>query len=305
MPLSLHPVISDSEFDKLIDCEWASYETPHNPAWKFFYPIWGPTPEDRLAAIEESKRRQLQLHHTRPSSHWVKVINDDTGAVVGAALWLVFETNPYEHPPEEKATCFWWPEGPKRQMADEIMRQVMGPRVERMSKPHLFPNAKLIDLCFVHPSHPRRGAGRLLVEWGVKKADEMGLEAFVESTLAGKPLYESCGFLTMNGFELKPSLPEETEELEKLQQDLWFNGYFMWRPRGAFLRRGRRLCHGRRILRWNPSMLLDMDMSDSLFVFRVAINLDISLFKADTHLYICAGENVCFERGIRRYTWGL
>lgn len=92
---------------------------------------------------------------------------------------------------------------------------------------------QVIELCFVHPSYRRRGAGRLLVEWGSKKADELGVEAFVESTLDGKPLYESCGFVTMNGFELKPTPPEETEELKKLQQDLCFYGYFMWRPVGG------------------------------------------------------------------------
>lgn len=93
----------------------------------------------------------------------------------------------------------------------------------------------VLELCFVHPSHRRRGAGRLLVEWGTKKADELGVEAFVESTPDGRPLYESCGFVTMNGFELKPTLPEETEELKKLQRDLHFSGYFLWRPvRGVF-----------------------------------------------------------------------
>ena len=77
------------------------------------------------------------------------------------------------------------------------------------------------------------------MEWGTKKADEFGLETFVESTLDGKPLYESCGFVTTNGFELKATPPEDTDELKKLQQDLLFYGYFMWRPVGGAFETGK------------------------------------------------------------------
>ena len=38
----------------------------------------------------------------------------------------------------------------------------------------------VIQYCFVSSRHRRRGAGRLLMEWGCKLADEMDLEAFVE-----------------------------------------------------------------------------------------------------------------------------
>ena len=136
MSLSLHPVTSDSEFDDIIECEWTSYETPYNPVWTFLYPVLGPEASDRDAAIEESKTRQLQLHHSNSSSHWLKVIDNQIGMVAGAALWKIHKENPYKNLPEGMS-CVWWPEGPKREMADEYMRQVMGPRMARMSKPHL------------------------------------------------------------------------------------------------------------------------------------------------------------------------
>ena len=56
---------------------------------------------------------------------------------MGAALWHIYEESPYAKPPEHEMTCYWWPEGPKRKMADQAMGQMMGPRVERMNKPHL------------------------------------------------------------------------------------------------------------------------------------------------------------------------
>jgi GNAT superfamily N-acetyltransferase len=33
----------------------------------------------------------------------------------------------------------------------------------------------LLDLCFTAPQYQGKGAGRLLVEWGTKRADEMGV----------------------------------------------------------------------------------------------------------------------------------
>ena len=73
-----------------------------------------------------------------PSSHWIKVVDDENDKkVVGAALWHVYEESPFAKPPEHEMTCYWWPEGPKRVMADQVMGQMMGPRVARMNKPHL------------------------------------------------------------------------------------------------------------------------------------------------------------------------
>ena len=136
MSLTLHPVTSDSEFDDIIDCEWTAYETPYNSVWKFLYPVFGSTANDRSAAIQESKQRQLELHHSKQSSHWLKVTDDETGTVAGAAQWSVFNENPFKDLPSGM-TCSWWPEGPKRTMVDEYLAQIMGPRLERMSKPHL------------------------------------------------------------------------------------------------------------------------------------------------------------------------
>ena len=40
----------------------------------------------------------------------------------------------------------------------------------------------------------RKGAGKLLVEWGIERADRDELETFIYATAAGRPLYERCGF---------------------------------------------------------------------------------------------------------------
>ena len=53
-----------------------------------------------------------------------------------------------------------------------------------------------IDLAAIatSPKHQRLGVGAMLVEWGVDRADNMKLPAYVESTPEGLRLYEKCGF---------------------------------------------------------------------------------------------------------------
>lgn len=43
------------------------------------------------------------------------------------------------------------------------------------------------------PDHRRRGAASYLVQWGLDAADEAGVEIWLESSVAGKPMYEKFG----------------------------------------------------------------------------------------------------------------
>jgi GNAT superfamily N-acetyltransferase len=51
-----------------------------------------------------------------------------------------------------------------------------------------------LDSLITHPDHHRRGAGSLLLKWGLEKADDAGVEAYLEASDMGRPLYERWGF---------------------------------------------------------------------------------------------------------------
>ena len=53
-----------------------------------------------------------------------------------------------------------------------------------------------LDLKFVHtdPAHQRRGAGALMMAWGVKEADKRGLTSYVQASPQGQGLYAKFGF---------------------------------------------------------------------------------------------------------------
>ncbi|PSN61369.1 acyl-CoA N-acyltransferase [Corynespora cassiicola Philippines] len=51
-----------------------------------------------------------------------------------------------------------------------------------------------LDTLVTHPNHHRRGAGSMLIEWGTTKADEAGVECYLEASPMGEPLYAKHGF---------------------------------------------------------------------------------------------------------------
>ena len=51
-----------------------------------------------------------------------------------------------------------------------------------------------LDILATDPAHHRRGVGSALMDWGIRKIDESGVDAVVESSVSGRKLYEQKGF---------------------------------------------------------------------------------------------------------------
>lgn len=56
-------------------------------------------------------------------------------------------------------------------------------------------------LC-VHPLHQRRGAGTALMQWGLLEAKKVGLPAYLEASIYGRPLYHRLGFRDIESEEI-------------------------------------------------------------------------------------------------------
>lgn len=52
------------------------------------------------------------------------------------------------------------------------------------------------DLKLLHtdPIHQKRGAGSMLLQWGVNEADRLGIPSYLEATREAHRLYERYGF---------------------------------------------------------------------------------------------------------------
>ena len=60
----------------------------------------------------------------------------------------------------------------------------------------------MLDTLVTLPQHGRKGAGSMLVRWGCEKADEVGVEAFLEASPMGAPMYARHGFQPVKTVEL-------------------------------------------------------------------------------------------------------
>lgn len=64
----------------------------------------------------------------------------------------------------------------------------------------------------------------MLVKWGTEIADLMGVECFIEASLGGRSLYESCGFKAVPDDRIIIPVPE------KWKSRLEMTYFFIERP---------------------------------------------------------------------------
>ncbi|KAI1133951.1 acyl-CoA N-acyltransferase [Hypoxylon sp. FL0543] len=83
-----------------------------------------------------------------------------------------------------------WPGGADLSFVEELLGTIDRKHQEIMKdRPHWY-----LEMLGVRKEFQRKGAGKLLVEWGTTKADESGIEAFLAASPAGAPLYAKHGF---------------------------------------------------------------------------------------------------------------
>ncbi|KAK3328184.1 acyl-CoA N-acyltransferase [Cercophora scortea] len=125
---------------------------------------------------------------------------DQKPTFVGFAKWNLVPAN-YVYPTPPKSEI--WPADPA--LAEHFFgilferhEALMGPRR------HWY-----LELIGTREEYHGLGAGAMMVGWGTARADEEGVEAYLDSTPAGRRLYEKFGF---EGVEMRWFLGGEEEE---------------------------------------------------------------------------------------------
>jgi len=192
------------------------------------FPAKGDGPEAESKAIEMAKNRFIGSLHANPVGHYIQILDaDNNDAIVAAAYWSFFdhEHNPYLEPSDTSPG--WWPAESEIWKYTKMARyQGQIPRLERQRRPHAH-----LGMCFTNLAYRRCGAGRILMDWGTKKADEMGLECFLDSTEIGVPLYESSQFIVVDETPLDVEIDNPSDEWKELQKKYPLHPQInMWRP---------------------------------------------------------------------------
>ncbi|KAI1131277.1 acyl-CoA N-acyltransferase [Nemania abortiva] len=184
MPLVLQPA-TEADAVRSAQIERAAYASnPFNP---LLFP--GPFPEPPAGRNPRAEEMAKQLHGD-PATRWLKVVDTDLEAtednqqMIGFAQWNI---NDGSQLPVRSRTF-----GPGTNA--EACEALFG-GLHRLCAKHFGAIKHVhLSLLHVHPDHQRKGAGRMMVMWGVEEAKKLGLPASLCASEEGHSLYLSCGF---------------------------------------------------------------------------------------------------------------
>jgi GNAT superfamily N-acetyltransferase len=136
---------------------------------------------------------------------FLKCVDTTTGEIIAVARWR------YVKPKEEGAKERTWDEVEASfldimQPYDETDPAVLTALFDLFngSKRELLGTRPyyVLDTLATLAQHERKGAGSMLLRWGCEKADEAGVEAYLDASAIGAPLYARHGFVAKGMSEL-------------------------------------------------------------------------------------------------------
>jgi len=121
-----------------------------------------------------------------PHSHWIVVI--DTSApnspIIAFAKWSAPQENKRHSLPNP------WPIDTDPDFANMFFGQLEDQKMQVMGdRPHWY-----LMLIGTSPEYQGKGAAGKLIRYGLEKADEQGVEAYLEASPEGVPIYSHFGF---------------------------------------------------------------------------------------------------------------
>ncbi|KIW25934.1 uncharacterized protein PV07_09068 [Cladophialophora immunda] len=186
MPLVLQPA-DEADAPRVVEIERLAYAS--NPLNPVLFP--GPFPPE---AKNERAEGLIKQFHEDPTVRWVKAIDTETGEIAAFAKWNIIKE------PREPARSRQFGPGCNVEACEEFFGGIHRKRNELMGGKAYC----LLDLLQTDPKYQGRGAGGMLIRWGLDVADELHLPAYLESSPAAHNLYQKFGFRDIDKFTLNP-----------------------------------------------------------------------------------------------------
>lgn len=177
MPLHLRPAV-EADIDQINDV--------------FFSGFAKDATVSRCFPNKPSVREFLTIGHVRriadPNVHKVVVVDTDLpdSPVIAYATWVA----PHQPNPDEPELPLYPPDGDDLALASFFYPYLKETREKDMAGRTFWHLATLV----CHEEHQGRGAGKMLMRYGVEQADKMQADIYVEASPPGVPLYQRFGF---------------------------------------------------------------------------------------------------------------
>ncbi|KAL5114925.1 hypothetical protein ACEQ8H_007172 [Pleosporales sp. CAS-2024a] len=186
MTYRIEPV-SDSDLPHLIPPLFQAM----GPSYEFMNAMWPdnqtPSGQAKIAA------RMLAIKRAAPHTHWTQAVDTTTNAPVGFAMWTAIDADK----PAEKdvdAPADTWKDEAEKKYAVLLHRSLLECR-RRAIRENEVP-IMMLNMMAVWVQHQRKGIGKMLLDWGLKMADEKNALCILEGTQIGSKLYRKGGFTT-------------------------------------------------------------------------------------------------------------
>ncbi|MCJ1433985.1 hypothetical protein MMC27_003350 [Xylographa pallens] len=180
MPIELCP-IRKSDAPVLAELLYAAYKDDIIAHLMYNNTV---TPTMKAWAIQMTEKDWGQ----GPGERRIGVRDIETGELIAASHWYFFPQR--EGDDWKKLPEFEWAEGHNKEACSNLINVQNTKRNEIMgSKPYTF-----LASCSTFPAHQRRGAGALMVQWGIEQSRALNLPIFLTASLKGRGLYEKFNF---------------------------------------------------------------------------------------------------------------
>ncbi|OCL15025.1 acyl-CoA N-acyltransferase [Glonium stellatum] len=145
-----------------------------------------PLSEESFTKVAEERRKEFH----KPEYYRLKVVDTDSGEIIACAQWSVYPHGKTEAGSKDDGKPPYTPPEVNLPALKALLGPLRGANIEIMgTRPYV-----MLNTLTTLPEHQRRGAASMLVQWGVDKADEMGVETYLDSSIIARPLYERFGF---------------------------------------------------------------------------------------------------------------
>lgn len=184
MPLILRK-LEESDLEEVVRMQHAAFSNPHGTD-KFI--SLHQTATDEGVATSIARRRDLMPNNK--SASFLVFYDTDLKAIISSAAWEIYPQKRTQEQVDSLARTPPVPSGSNIEAWNDFFNHLGTQRRKLGVRP-----IAILRSIATHPEQQRRGAAKMLLDQFMKEVDDVGLEAYLEASQMGIPLYARFGFV--------------------------------------------------------------------------------------------------------------